>query len=271
MGTIHHLEAQGPHTPQKKLILTEAIRVPLRPAIAIVERCSVPLTLPVQSLPFPPPIIPFLFVDLSHYPCLTLFSPALPNNASPNFCVTHVMCIDRPYWPLSHNLLPNCNKRKIKCTIMKRTLKEIYHLCNFTKILLFIKCGFIPQREGFILKAWSWMLSKDSRTSYHVLVNPCFFSRAKECWKGRESVKKILNGGGSLSVDLIKDASTIFPKARILSAYGKHHFCTPVHRCYISFWSRTQLYWTEGKGLKIVLLYQVLEIPCSRITYLRVL
>ncbi|KAK4744196.1 hypothetical protein SAY87_010508 [Trapa incisa] len=44
--------------------------------------------------------------------------------------------------------------------------------------------------------------------------------RGKECWNGRETVKKILNGGGSLSPALIKGACTIFPKAKILSAYG---------------------------------------------------
>lgn len=33
-------------------------------------------------------------------------------------------------------------------------------------------------------------------------------------------VKKILNGGGGLSVELIKGATQIFPNAKLLSAYG---------------------------------------------------
>lgn len=42
----------------------------------------------------------------------------------------------------------------------------------------------------------------------------------KETWKGLVTVKKILNGGGSLSVELLKDALKFFPRAKILSAYG---------------------------------------------------
>lgn len=37
-----------------------------------------------------------------------------------------------------------------------------------------------------------------------------------------ESVKKILNGGGGLSVELIKEAIKLFPRATLLSAYGKY-------------------------------------------------
>lgn len=35
-----------------------------------------------------------------------------------------------------------------------------------------------------------------------------------------ESVSKILNGGGGLSVELIEEAIKIFPRATIMSAYG---------------------------------------------------
>jgi len=45
--------------------------------------------------------------------------------------------------------------------------------------------------------------------------------RHKETWKGGETVKKILNGGGSLSLELIKDTSIFFYKAKLISAYGK--------------------------------------------------
>ncbi|KAJ0017235.1 hypothetical protein Pint_11245 [Pistacia integerrima] len=44
--------------------------------------------------------------------------------------------------------------------------------------------------------------------------------RKKETWKGKDNVKKILNGGGSLSAELIKDATKYFPKAKLFSAYG---------------------------------------------------
>lgn len=47
-----------------------------------------------------------------------------------------------------------------------------------------------------------------------------YFVRLKETWKGRHYVKKLLNGGGSLSAELIKDAIELFPRAKLLSAYG---------------------------------------------------
>lgn len=37
-------------------------------------------------------------------------------------------------------------------------------------------------------------------------------------------MKKILNGGGQLSVDLIKDAAEAFPEAKLISAYGGSAF-----------------------------------------------
>lgn len=46
------------------------------------------------------------------------------------------------------------------------------------------------------------------------------FVRQKETWKGMETVNKILNGGGGLSIELIKDATLFFPRAKLLSAYG---------------------------------------------------
>ncbi|XP_078170928.1 acyl-activating enzyme 14 isoform X1 [Carex rostrata] len=41
-----------------------------------------------------------------------------------------------------------------------------------------------------------------------------------------KSVKKILNGGGSLSEDLIKEATVLFPNATIFSAYGMTEACS---------------------------------------------
>lgn len=37
---------------------------------------------------------------------------------------------------------------------------------------------------------------------------------------GSKSVKKVLNGAGGLSSDLIKNAIEMFPRAKLLSAYG---------------------------------------------------
>ncbi|XP_010275958.1 PREDICTED: 2-succinylbenzoate--CoA ligase, chloroplastic/peroxisomal isoform X2 [Nelumbo nucifera] len=45
-------------------------------------------------------------------------------------------------------------------------------------------------------------------------------------WKGGEHVKKILNGGGGLSFELVRDAAKIFPSAKILSAYGMTEACS---------------------------------------------
>ncbi|CAL1402865.1 unnamed protein product [Linum trigynum] len=42
----------------------------------------------------------------------------------------------------------------------------------------------------------------------------------KENWRGKHSVKKILNGGGSLPPELIGLVANFFPQARLLSAYG---------------------------------------------------
>ncbi|XP_019185894.1 PREDICTED: 2-succinylbenzoate--CoA ligase, chloroplastic/peroxisomal isoform X2 [Ipomoea nil] len=44
--------------------------------------------------------------------------------------------------------------------------------------------------------------------------------------EGSETVKKILNGGGALSVELITHAATIFPRAKLLSAYGMTEACS---------------------------------------------
>uniref|UniRef100_A0A5B6YT33 Uncharacterized protein n=1 Tax=Davidia involucrata TaxID=16924 RepID=A0A5B6YT33_DAVIN len=50
--------------------------------------------------------------------------------------------------------------------------------------------------------------------------------RTKETWKGIKTMKKILNGGGGLSVELIQDAIKIFPRAKLLSAYGMTETCS---------------------------------------------
>ncbi|XP_057465881.1 2-succinylbenzoate--CoA ligase, chloroplastic/peroxisomal isoform X3 [Actinidia eriantha] len=50
--------------------------------------------------------------------------------------------------------------------------------------------------------------------------------RKKEMWRGKEIVTKILNGGGGLSVEQIKDATVFFPRAKLLSAYGMTEACS---------------------------------------------
>ncbi|KAI3921574.1 hypothetical protein MKW98_013508 [Papaver atlanticum] len=46
-------------------------------------------------------------------------------------------------------------------------------------------------------------------------------------WRGGESMKKILNGGGGLSTELARDITTnIFPTAKLLSAYGMTETCS---------------------------------------------
>lgn len=46
-------------------------------------------------------------------------------------------------------------------------------------------------------------------------------------WRGGGSMKKILNGGGGLSTELVKDITTnIFPTAKLLSAYGMTETCS---------------------------------------------
>ncbi|KAG2689446.1 hypothetical protein I3760_09G138900 [Carya illinoinensis] len=50
--------------------------------------------------------------------------------------------------------------------------------------------------------------------------------RRKETWKGKETVNKILNGGGGLSVGLLKDAILFFPRAKLLTAYGMTETCS---------------------------------------------
>ncbi|CAN8290616.1 unnamed protein product [Cochlearia groenlandica] len=51
-------------------------------------------------------------------------------------------------------------------------------------------------------------------------------NRTKKSGAQNNGVRKILNGGGSLSNELLKDAARIFPRARILSAYGMTEACS---------------------------------------------
>ncbi|WOG86135.1 hypothetical protein DCAR_0205336 [Daucus carota subsp. sativus] len=50
--------------------------------------------------------------------------------------------------------------------------------------------------------------------------------RTKEAKDSLQSIKKILNGGGSLSAELLKDAIQIFPRSKIVSAYGMTEACS---------------------------------------------
>lgn len=59
-----------------------------------------------------------------------------------------------------------------------------------------------------------------------MLVDMVSVIRTTETRKILLSVNKILNGGGSLSVELLKDAIHIFPRSKILSAYGMTEACS---------------------------------------------
>lgn len=49
-------------------------------------------------------------------------------------------------------------------------------------------------------------------------------------------MKKLLNGGGSLSAELMKDATELFPRAKLLSAYGSDLSIFVVFFFNIIFW-----------------------------------
>ncbi|PON54781.1 2,3-dihydroxybenzoate-AMP ligase [Parasponia andersonii] len=51
-------------------------------------------------------------------------------------------------------------------------------------------------------------------------------AREKETWKPILNVEKILNGGGGLSIELIHEAVKLFPRAKLLSAYGMTEACS---------------------------------------------
>ncbi|KAL5707571.1 o-succinylbenzoate--CoA ligase [Ranunculus cassubicifolius] len=52
------------------------------------------------------------------------------------------------------------------------------------------------------------------------------YIRSHRTQRAGESLKKILNGGGQLSNELIMDAAEIFPKAKLISAYGMTETCS---------------------------------------------
>ncbi|XP_068657410.1 2-succinylbenzoate--CoA ligase, chloroplastic/peroxisomal isoform X1 [Aristolochia californica] len=62
-------------------------------------------------------------------------------------------------------------------------------------------------------------------------------TRGQETWSGGESVKKILNGGGALSVELIEGAIYVFPKAKLFSAYGMTEACSSI--TFMTLWDPT--------------------------------
>ncbi|KAK7303566.1 hypothetical protein RJT34_14475 [Clitoria ternatea] len=59
-----------------------------------------------------------------------------------------------------------------------------------------------------------------------IMANLISIIRHKETWKGGETVNKILNGGGSLSLELIKDTRMFFHRAKLISAYGMTETCS---------------------------------------------
>lgn len=120
----------------------------------------------------------------------------------------------------------------LACILKDKTLLNLYsfphkcieHVCNFV----------LEQTLCFI---WEWKLVTTNKSclkknmlgffgSFGVLSVGSvyflrYFVRAKETSKGSQTVEKILNGGGSLSVALTNDVRKFFPRAKLLSAYGK--------------------------------------------------
>ncbi|KAL1358870.1 hypothetical protein AAHE18_04G064600 [Arachis hypogaea] len=95
--------------------------------------------------------------------------------------------------------------------------------------------------------------------------------RHKETWKGGETVKKILNGGGSLSLELIKDTNLFFHKAKLISAYETCSSMTfmnlydPMHETTISqnlqivgeAASSNSIHQPQGIGIKLSQVHQM--------------
>ncbi|KAI4343100.1 hypothetical protein MLD38_027640 [Melastoma candidum] len=105
------------------------------------------------------------------------------------------------------------------------------HIGGLSSALAMLMVGarhvFIPKFDpGLAVDA----IEKHSVTS--LITVPTFitdmssFLREKESWKGAESIRKVLNGGGSLSLKSTTEAIRLFPSARILSAYGMTEACS---------------------------------------------
>lgn len=56
--------------------------------------------------------------------------------------------------------------------------------------------------------------------SFNLLTTGQLLIRKEKEWTGGKSVRKVLNGGGGLSHDLICAATRMFPCAKLISAYG---------------------------------------------------
>lgn len=68
---------------------------------------------------------------------------------------------------------------------------------------------------------FTWGEFKVMLFKWYFCLIPSFLGE-KGLWKGKDCVEEIINGGGSLSIDLIKEAGNFFLRAKILSACGVH-------------------------------------------------
>ncbi|KAL8094021.1 hypothetical protein AgCh_035779 [Apium graveolens] len=60
-----------------------------------------------------------------------------------------------------------------------------------------------------------------------MLADMVYVIRTTESLDRLLTVNKILNGGGSLSAELLKDAIQFFPRSKIISAYGGFSSSSP--------------------------------------------
>ncbi|KAL8489046.1 hypothetical protein ACS0TY_025088 [Phlomoides rotata] len=85
----------------------------------------------------------------------------------------------------------------------------------------------IPKFEAILACEAIWEHNVTSLITVPTMMADLISStRTKGTYGSFESMKKILNGGGGLSFELIKDAIKIFPRATILSAYGMTEACS---------------------------------------------
>ncbi|XP_022885537.1 2-succinylbenzoate--CoA ligase, chloroplastic/peroxisomal isoform X1 [Olea europaea var. sylvestris] len=107
----------------------------------------------------------------------------------------------------------------------------LYHIGGISSAMAMLMAGgcqvIIPKFEA---KLAIESIQKHHVTSFitvpTIMADLISFDRMKETSEQLETVMKILNGSGSLSTNLIEDATKIFPKAKLLSAYGMTEACS---------------------------------------------
>ncbi|KAL8106957.1 hypothetical protein AgCh_023674 [Apium graveolens] len=107
----------------------------------------------------------------------------------------------------------------------------LYHIGGLSSAISMLMVGgchvLMPKFEAALaLKAINQYEVTSFITVPAILADMVSVIRTTETWDRLLSVNKILNGGGSLSVELLKDAIQIFPRSKIISAYGMTEACS---------------------------------------------